>query len=74
MASNDKRTGWGDSSSWILGILIGVAIGVSLGVAMANIGAGIAIGAGLGVAFGVAFSQSKKSENPRDHRASDTDR
>ncbi|MCU1418291.1 MAG: hypothetical protein JWP32_2465 [Schumannella sp.] len=65
MASKSKRTGWVDSSSWTLGMLVGIAIGVSLGVAMSNIGAGIAIGAGIGVAFGVAFSQSKKSERPQ---------
>ena len=76
MASNSKpsskRSGWGDSSSWGLGIAIGVAIGVSLGVAMGNIGAGIAIGAGIGVAFAVAFSQSKKSE--REHPDDDAER
>lgn len=72
MASNGKPRGWGDASSWTIGLLIGLAIGVSLGVAMSNMGAGIAIGAGIGVAFGVAFSQSKKSEDP-DRRGGDRD-
>jgi hypothetical protein len=78
MASNSKasgkRPGWGDSSSWTLGMLIGVAIGVSLGVAMANIGAGIAIGVGIGVAFAIAFSQSKKAQRPQRDGELDKDR
>jgi hypothetical protein len=78
MASNSKSSGkhpgWGDSSSWILGITIGIAIGISLGVAMGNIGAGIAIGAGIGVAFGIAFSQSKKSQPPQRDGEVDDDR
>ena len=74
MSSNSKRSAWGDSSSWIFGILIGIAIGISLGIAMDNLGAGIAIGAGIGVAFGVAFSQSKRSEQPHNDGDSDRDR
>ena len=78
MASNSKpdskRSGWGDSSSWGIGIAIGVAIGVSLGVAMGNIGAGIAIGVGIGVAFAIAFSQSKKAQRPQRDGELDKDR
>jgi hypothetical protein len=70
MTSKSKST-WGDSSSWIFGMLVGVAIGISLGVAMGNIGAGIAIGAGIGVAFAIAFSQSKKAQQPHDGDESD---
>ncbi|MEO8260995.1 MAG: hypothetical protein ABI566_00385 [Pseudolysinimonas sp.] len=63
MASNGKRSAWGDSTSWIFGMLVGLAIGISLGVAMDNIAVGIAIGAGIGVAFAIAFGQSKKSQS-----------
>ena len=72
MSSNSKRSAWGDSTSWIFGILIGIAIGVSLGIAMDNLAVGIAIGAAIGVAFGLAFSQSKRSEQP--HNDADGDR
>jgi predicted lipid-binding transport protein (Tim44 family) len=73
MSSNgsNSKNSWGDSGSWVTGLMVGLAIGISLGVAMGNIGAGIAIGMGIGVAFGVAFSQSKKSQEPQ--RSGDND-
>ncbi|CAN5449679.1 hypothetical protein BH09ACT4_BH09ACT4_10830 [soil metagenome] len=73
MASNEKRSAWGDSTSWIFGMLVGLAIGISLGVAMANLGVGIGIGAAIGVAFALAFSQSKRSERPRNRVDADRD-
>lgn len=59
----EKRSAWGDTSSWIVGLLVGLAIGISLGIAMDNLGAGIASGAAIGIVFALAFSQSKKSSS-----------
>jgi hypothetical protein len=71
MATEEKRASRGDSSSWILGMLVGLAIGVSLGVAMGNIAVGIASGVGIGIAFSLAFSQSKKSQGTQKHSDDD---
>jgi hypothetical protein len=74
MASNGRRSAWGDTTSWIFGMLVGLAIGISLGIALSNIAVGIAIGAGIGVAFAIAFSQSKKSQQARNDTEADRDR
>ena len=57
----EKRSAWGDTTSWVIGLVVGMAIGISLGIAMDNVGVGIASGAGIGIVFALAFSQSKKS-------------
>jgi len=72
MTSNGKRSVWGDSTSWSIGLGVGVAIGVSLGIAMDNIGAGIGIGVAIGVVFALAFSQSKKAQKHDGEPGEDT--